>query len=116
MTDLYHPSNRTDAKPDTVVANLPQFHGVASGRTGRSIHTPVSCADMRGLMRLCAAAGVLACATVAHAGPAEIYPLSKVQRGQTGYGMTTFSGTTPERFTFEVVSVVRNFLPKQDIV
>jgi len=67
-------------------------------------------------MRLCAAAGVLACATVAHAGPAEIYPLSKVQRGQTGYGMTTFSGTTPERFTFEVVSVVRNFLPKQDIV
>jgi len=39
-----------------------------------------------------------------------------VQRGQTGYGMTTFSGTTPERFTFEVVSVVRNFLPKQDIV
>jgi hypothetical protein len=67
-------------------------------------------------MRLCAAAGVLACATVAHAGPAEIYPLSKVQRGQTGYGMTTFSGTTPERFTFEVVSVVRNFLPKQDII
>lgn len=71
---------------------------------------------MRGLLRLCAAAGVLVGATVAHAGPAEIYPLSKVQRGQTGYGMTTFSGTTPERFTFEVVSVVRNFLPKQDIV
>jgi len=71
---------------------------------------------MRGLLRLCAAVGVLGCATVAHAGPAEIYPLSKVQRGQTGYGMTTFSGTTPERFTFEVVSVVRNFLPKQDIV
>ena len=67
-------------------------------------------------MRLCAAAGVLVCASVAHAGPVEIYPLSKVQRGQTGYGMTTFSGTTPERFTFEVVSVVRNFLPKQDII
>ncbi len=71
---------------------------------------------MRGLLRLCAAAGVLVGATVAHAGPAELYPISKVQRGQTGYGMTTFSGTTPERFTFEVVSVVRNFLPKQDIV
>ncbi len=67
-------------------------------------------------MRLCAAAGVLVGATVAHAGPAELYPISKVQRGQTGYGMTTFNGTTPERFTFEVVSVVRNFLPKQDIV
>ncbi len=71
---------------------------------------------MRGLLRLCAAAGVLVGAMVAHAGPAELYPISKVQRGQTGYGMTTFSGTTPERFTFEVVSVVRNFLPKQDIV
>ena len=116
MTDLYHPSSPGDAKPDTVVANLPHFHGALPGRTGRSIHRPVSCADMRGLLRLCAAAGVLACATIAHAGPAEIYPLSKVQRGQTGYGMTTFSGTTPERFTFEVVSVVRNFLPKQDIV
>ena len=73
---------------------------------------------MRGIVRLCAAIGVFACAFVgrAHAAPAETYPLSKVQRGQTGYGMTTFAGTTPERFTFEVVSVVRNFLPKQDIV
>jgi hypothetical protein len=48
--------------------------------------------------------------------PTEIFPVSKVQRGQTGYGLTTFSGTKPERFTFEVVSVVKNFLPKQDIV
>lgn len=72
---------------------------------------------MRGLVRLCAAVGVLACAFEVHAAPpAEIYPLSKVQRGQTGYGMTTFAGTTPERFTFEVVSVVKNFLPKQDII
>ncbi len=55
-------------------------------------------------------------ASIAHAAPHEIYPLSKVQRGQTGYGMTTFAGTTPERFTFEVVSVVKNFLPKQDII
>ena len=52
---------------------------------------------------------------VAHAGP-ETYPLSKVQRGQTGYGMSTFAGTKPERYTFEVISVVRNMLPKQDII
>ncbi len=71
---------------------------------------------MRGLLRLCAAAGVLACALPAHAAPQEIYPLSKVQRGQTGYGLTTFSGSKPERFTFEVVSVVHNFLPKMDII
>jgi hypothetical protein len=71
---------------------------------------------MRGFLRLCAAAVILACAIPAHAAPQEIYPLSKVQRGQTGYGMTTFAGTKPERFTFEVVSVVKNFLPKQDII
>lgn len=51
----------------------------------------------------------------AHAAP-EIYPLAKVRAGQTGYGLTTMSGTSPERFTFEVVSVVHNFLPKQDII
>ncbi len=58
----------------------------------------------------------MAWALPALAAPAETYPLAKVQRGQTGYGMTTFAGTTPERFTFEVVSVVKNFLPKQDII
>jgi len=52
----------------------------------------------------------------ASAAPPEIYPLAKVKRGQIGYGMTTFQGTTPERFEFEVVGVQRNFLPKQDIV
>lgn len=46
----------------------------------------------------------------------DTYPLEKVKRGQTGYGLTTMSGTKPERFTFEVVSVVRNFLPKMDII
>jgi hypothetical protein len=50
-----------------------------------------------------------------HAEPAT-FSLDKVKRGQTGYGMTTFSGMRPERFTFEVVSVVHNFLPKQDII
>lgn len=53
--------------------------------------------------------------TAAEAAPAT-YPLAQVRRGQTGYGLTTFKGTTPERFTFEVVSVVTNFLPKQDII
>jgi hypothetical protein len=71
---------------------------------------------MRGLVRRCAAVVVVVSAATAHAQPPEIFPVSKVQRGQTGYGLTTFAGTKPERFTFEVVSVVRNFLPKQDII
>src|SRR5262245_33699366 len=71
---------------------------------------------MRGFVRRSAALGVFACAAHAHAQPAEVYPVSKVQRGQTGYGLTTFAGSKPERFTFEVVSVMKNFLPKQDII
>ena len=70
---------------------------------------------MHAIARLVAAVGVLACATSARAAP-DVYPLANVHRGQTGYGMTTMAGTTPERFTFEVVSVVKNFLPKQDII
>ncbi len=55
-------------------------------------------------------------ASTAQADSPEIYPVSKVKRGQKGYGMTTFQGTTPERFEFEVVGVAKNFLPKQDII
>jgi hypothetical protein len=48
-------------------------------------------------------------------GPA-VYPLSEVKAGQKGYGLTVFSGFEPERFSFEVIGVVRNFLPKLDII
>ena len=59
---------------------------------------------------------MLGCALgTAEAAP-ETYPLSKVQRGQTGYGMTTFVGSKPERFTFEVISVMKGMLPKQDLI
>ncbi len=66
-------------------------------------------------MRLGAAVLVACLASQAQASP-ETYPLDKVKRGQTGYGLTTMAGTKPERFTFEVISVVHNFLPKQDII
>ena len=70
---------------------------------------------MHGHMRLGAAVLVACLGSQAHASP-ETYPLDKVKRGQTGYGLTTMSGIKPERFTFEVISVVHNFLPKQDII
>lgn len=53
---------------------------------------------------------------VAAAAPPETYPLAKVQPGMTGYGTSTFTGSKPERYSFEVISVVRNMLPKQDII
>src|SRR5512134_157640 len=46
----------------------------------------------------------------------EIFPLSQVKAGQKGYGLTVLRGTTPERFEFEVVGVLRNMLPKMDII
>lgn len=53
---------------------------------------------------------------VAVADKPEIYPLSKVKRGQKGYGLTTFQGTTPDRFEFEVVGVAKKMLPGLDII
>ncbi|WP_428262279.1 hypothetical protein [Haliangium sp.] len=66
--------------------------------------------------RVLAAAVVLALALPAAAAPPDIFPLEDVRPGQTGYGMTTMQGTTPERFEFEVVGISKNFLPKIDII
>ncbi len=61
-------------------------------------------------------AGLMLVSAPAHAKGPEVYPLAKVKRGQKGYGLTVFQGTDPERFEFEVIGVVKNFLPRQDIV
>ncbi|HEX6838045.1 MAG TPA: SpoIVB peptidase S55 domain-containing protein, partial [Polyangia bacterium] len=39
-----------------------------------------------------------------------------VRAGMKGYGLTVFKGLKPERFNIEVISVLHNFLPKQDII
>jgi hypothetical protein len=55
-------------------------------------------------------------ATSARAEPPEIFPLAKVRAGQKGYGLSTRVGTTPERWEFEVVGVMKNFRPKMSII
>ncbi len=35
----------------------------------------------------------------------EVLPLSQVHKGMTGYGLTVFSGTEPQRFSFKVVGI-----------
>jgi hypothetical protein len=42
--------------------------------------------------------------------------LTEVKNGMTGYGLSVFQGTRIERFDVEVVSVLRNFNPKYDVV
>lgn len=70
---------------------------------------------MRRSLRLLAAVGVMAWALPASAAP-EVYPVDKLQRGQTCYGYTTFAGGKPERFTCEIVSVAKNYMPKMDLI
>jgi hypothetical protein len=45
-----------------------------------------------------------------------ILPLSEVKPGMAGEARTVFQGTVPEAFKVRVVSILRNFMPKQDII
>ena len=45
-----------------------------------------------------------------------ILPLSEVRPGMMGEALTVFAGVKPEPFKVRVLSVVPNFLPKQDII
>lgn len=46
----------------------------------------------------------------------DIMPVSEIHAGMKGYGLTVFQGTTPERFDVEVIDVLKNFRPKQDLI
>jgi hypothetical protein len=58
---------------------------------------------------------MLAGAGAAAAAPVQTLPLDRIRPGQKGYGLTVFSGFKIERFQVEVIEVLRNFLPKQDL-
>jgi hypothetical protein len=46
----------------------------------------------------------------------DIMPVSDIRPGMKGYGLTVFQGTKPERFDVEVIDVLKNFRPKQDLI
>jgi hypothetical protein len=48
--------------------------------------------------------------------PVRHMHVSEVKPGMKGYGLSVFSGTDIERFEVEVISVLKNFNPKNDIV
>ncbi|WP_437333879.1 SpoIVB peptidase S55 domain-containing protein [Sorangium sp. So ce394] len=48
--------------------------------------------------------------------PPDTLPVAEVKPGMKGYGLTVFSGTTPEKFDVEVISTLRNFRPNQDLI
>ncbi|MEP6652579.1 MAG: SpoIVB peptidase S55 domain-containing protein [Myxococcales bacterium] len=43
-------------------------------------------------------------------------PLSEVRPGMVGEALTVFQGTKPEPFKVRVISIMRQFLPKQDVI
>ncbi|HJL15294.1 MAG TPA: SpoIVB peptidase S55 domain-containing protein [Sandaracinaceae bacterium LLY-WYZ-13_1] len=42
--------------------------------------------------------------------------VDEIRPGMTGYGLTVFRGTQPERFDVEVIDVLHNFRPDQDLI
>lgn len=61
--------------------------------------------------------GLLLTIPLAHgqAKPGTISP-DEIKDGMKGYGLTVFKGTEPERFDVEVVGVLRNFRPSQELI
>ncbi len=43
-------------------------------------------------------------------------PVSEIHPGMKGYGLTVFRGTEPERFDVEVIDILHNFRPGQDLI
>ncbi len=50
------------------------------------------------------------------AGAEDIFPLKDVERGMKGEGKTVFQQTEIITFSFEVVDILRNWLPGQDVI
>ena len=48
--------------------------------------------------------------------PTGTLAVSELHRGMKGYGLTVFEGTQPERFDVEIIDVLKNFRPKQDLI
>ncbi len=46
----------------------------------------------------------------------DILPVDKLEKGMKGYGLTVFEGTKPERFDVEVIDVLEDFRPHQELI
>lgn len=50
------------------------------------------------------------------ASAADIMPLSQIRKGMKGYGVTVFDGTKLEKFDVEILGVLRNIGPDQNMI
>jgi hypothetical protein len=95
---------------------MPMTH---SAGLERHLRRPVA-TDRPGLRGTAALALAVALVTLALAPPRasalEVMPLSQIQRGQKGYGVSVFSGTELERFDVEVLGVIHDLSPNVSYV
>lgn len=54
-------------------------------------------------------------AAIAQSTPSFIF-VDEIHPGMKGYGLSVFRGTEPERFDVEVIDVLHNFKPNQDLI
>ena len=70
---------------------------------------------VRNITRLLLAASLMLGGSAAFASDA-IMPLSQIQKGMKGYGVTVFEGNKLEKFDVEIVGVMTNIAPDQDMI
>jgi hypothetical protein len=85
---------------------------VCSGTVSRTYSLALCVA---GALALCASLPQLETAQAAAPAP-PLLDVQQLKPGDKGYGLTVFSGTEPERFDVEVIGVLTNFLPHQDLI
>jgi hypothetical protein len=51
-----------------------------------------------------------------HANRPDVMSVSELRKGMKGYGLTVFEGTEPERFDVEVIDVLSDFRPHQELI
>ncbi len=66
--------------------------------------------------RIVLAAMLLLISSVGYAQNTSFMSVSEVRQGMKGYGKTVFQGSTVEQFNVEVLGVLKNFQPKQDMI
>jgi hypothetical protein len=68
---------------------------------------------VRPILRLLLLCTILLSSAVAFA---DTMPVSQVRKGMKGYGITVFEGTKLERFDVEIIGVLNNIGPNQDMI
>lgn len=71
---------------------------------------------VRNITRFLLTASLMLGGAAAFAATDPIMPLSQVHKGMKGYGVTVFEGNKLERFDVEIVGVMTNIAPDQDMI